>query len=483
MGKTAPEPKAIGIVDMADPKPRQVTILPNVGISGTIDLDKFVLISSRDIVSWIPKTYQSHVKAIASLFTTLDFDIENVGVIVRKQNWNRLAKLSADEVEQLNRMIDVLAFAAHNRRGFTSAVRDNFYLRTFTFDGGKPPQTYINLPNRRYNMRVTERTDHMLQLPDHIHYQEISSGAFDGTLLHALMRCVSSKGDEDRRLLLAISWINQSWTDSDSVSEYTRFLLIATAFEALLDTPDQGITSYFRNTVQFLLGASNELARWATAFYKQRSKIIHGQALPELWYGEDKHNSIVALADIVFYQCLIRKLGLMGYWPDNVAEYVHLEDIRKYLISNKKRFTAIRKFRLTADLEAAWTFRNYLHTIQRGDGSVSEEDCKATLLALVELALQGIRRLSGMAVFSAAKYRSQLAKHRTAFTNIRSRLHAGDDADVVREFMAVTPDPNDKWCDPRVRGRPFGTAGIVTLSGLIHATRQVNDRLLEARLR
>jgi len=281
----------------------------------------------------------------------------------------------------------------------------------------------------------------------------------------------------------AINWVNQSRTDTESVSDYARYLLVATAFEALLDTPDTNIRQYFIKTIQFLLGSSDELKKWADKFYQLRSKITHGVALPELRYGTYKHSGILTLADIIFSQCLIRKLGLLNYWEDNVAEQVRREDVRKYLISNKERFSEVCKFKLTADEELSWTIFNHLHTIQRDDTSATEDECRRTLIALLELSLQGVKRLSHTSRLKAAPYKDQLSKYRKAFTGVLGNTRAKKQTNLHSEFSAITPHPSDEWADASVRGTGFGSAEVMTLDTLMHASREIDDQLTHARYR
>lgn len=460
---------------------RQITILPHIGVDREIDLQDYVLFSSKNLLDWIPKSYRRNVSALTSLFKTIDFDIDNVGLIVRKRAKNRLGTLADDELDQLSRVVDALAFSAHGRRRYRAVMRDNFEFAIWNFEGKKAPPKMINLRNRRYGMHVVERKDHMLQVPLHVHFQTISQNTIDNELLKALLLCALSDREEDIRIMRAINWVNQSRTDTGSVTDYNRFLLIATAFEALLNTPESGIRRYFMKTTQFLLGSSSELNEWSDQFYRLRSKIVHGEGLPELGYGADKHSSILTLADIVFCQCLIRKLGLMNYWSDHVAEHVRREDVRKYLISNKKRFAAFQKFNLNSKLEWSLTVFNHLHTIQRGDPSASAADCKKTLIALLDLSLQGVRRLNHMRRLRGKSYQGQLQKYRTAFTTVLNRINDDQNSEIHREFMAITPDATDEWADATVRGLGFGNAGVIDLGALIHAIREVDDLYTMAR--
>ena len=454
---------------------RQITVLPNLDVDEPIELRDFVLISSSEIGKWIPKTYRGNVRALASLFSTVDYDIQNVGLIVRKRTANRIGLLTEVEKERLSKVVDALSYSSHGRRRFNALMQDNFHFATWSFPATRAISPRVNIRNRRYGMHVVDRKDHMIQIPLYVHHQSATESSFDTELLNAVLICAYSDADEDNRIMRAINWVNQSRTDTDSVSDYTRFMMIATAFEALLDTPESNITRYFTKTIQFLLGSSEELEKWSKEFYQNRSRIVHGGALPELRYGVDKHSSMLNLADIVFKQCLIRKLGLMGYWQDLTAEQVRRENIRKYLVSNRERFATIRKFRLSFEVERATTVYNYLYTIQRGDFSATADECQTTLITLLDLALQGVNRLSRMTKFRNKDYKEQLTFYKAAFSRILDRVSSGDDPDSSREFMAIEPHPSDDWIDPEVRGIPFGSAEVLNLGAIKFAIQQIDD--------
>lgn len=460
---------------------RQVILVPGIGVEHAFDLDKYILVPSQDIDEYVPARSRRYIRALASLYSTLDFEITNLALIVRKSPRKRFEPLSDSERDQVRCVVDALAYATHDRRGGYGPVRDNFEFTIWTFDLARPPTEMINLPNRRFGMRIVDRKDHMLQLPAHVHYQTVGDRAIDKPLLEALLRCAFDSGDESARVMRAISWLNQARTDADGVTEYTRFLLIATAFEGLLNTPDQNITAYFRNTIQFLLGASPELDRWAKTFYERRSKIVHGASLPELWYGEHQHNSILRLADIIFHQCVIRKLGLMGYWSDFEAEHIRRESVRKFLVSNKERFAAIQKFQLRAGYDESRQIRDYLFTIQRLDRSATEADCKKTLMALVNLALAGTGLLRRMKRFKAPKYREQCLVYQAMLVRLRDRLKEDEEVNVHDALRTIEPVPDDPWVDAGVRGHGFGRGRVINLDGLMFAMRQVSDHRFDAR--
>ena len=133
---------------------------------------------------------------------------------------------------------------------------------------------------------------------------------------------------EDRRLLRAIDWYNQSGFRYSRHSLETLILHAATALEGLLDLPRGGTTEAFKNSVALLLGDNAELRRWCGDFYNVRSRIIHGDETPELLYGTSGQRSHLTHWDFsrkVFEQCLISILVnrcRLPYDPLVVGAYV-----------------------------------------------------------------------------------------------------------------------------------------------------------------
>lgn len=470
---------------MARATHRQITILPNLSVSEPIRLEKYTLISRNDIENWIPRLYRQNVDALARLYRSVNGKVTDVGLVVRSRETNRLGLFAEEEEHELRRVVDALAYSAYSRGRPLSLARDNFEMTTWSFPTSRVPKPMINIRNRRFGFQLVDRKDHMLQLPTYVNHQTVSRGAFDDALLQALLRCVYSGRNEDLRIMRSIDWINQANTDSESITEYTRMILFATAFEALIGTPERGgVLNYFVQTIQLLLGESSELDRWSRKFYQRRSGIVHGDALPQLLYGDDKHSSYLNLAGIVFHQCLIRKLGLMAYWPDANTESARRMDVRKYLISNKRRFRAINKFHLAVTGDWARTVYNFLHTIQKDDVSASEADCIQALRSLLRLGLQSVRRLAAMGNFRDKDNKEMLGKYKLAFESIQQRVKCNRRPyNVNVELMGVRNTSSNRWLDARLRSQPIGGAKAINLGAILRALRDTADVTHSARMR
>lgn len=396
---------------------RQICVLPHIRVHADVELGNFVLISSSDL-SRIPKKYHVHARTFANLYRTVANEITDVGLLVRKSGKSLLAEFSAEELSEMQDVIDALAFSACYRESTLSLARDNFVYTVWAFHGNRPPTDHISLAGRRVLFDIQQNRPHLLQIPTHVYYASLSEAGYDSDLLTAMLRCALSKDNQDRRIMRAVQWFNLAHSDSVDLTDHSRFAMTATAFEALLNTPHEGIRHYFANTVQMLLGESSELAKWAKKFYDDRSALVHGGKFPDLMYGNNRHNSMLTLADVVFTQCVYRHLGLLNYWPTDESEKRVRKNVVRFLISNKDRFDAVRGFRLTAGAERASLIRDYLYSIQSGDASVDLDDCNRTLEAVLKLGIDGLGYLGRKAKFRTDHHRVIIAAYRSRFRDM-----------------------------------------------------------------
>jgi hypothetical protein len=445
--------------------PRQIIVLPHLDVEGDgFELGaSFRLVSSRCANSFVPKRYQRQAESLTRLYRTLDHDIQHVALLLRKRTTNRLDALSALEREQVPKLIDGLAFSI-KRSGPYSLARDNFDYTIWSFPRTEQSGDTINIANRRFGFHVIQRRDHMLQVPAYVHFSSLKDSHIDADLFSALARAASGATKDDNRISRAVSWLNQARTNSDSVSDHTRLILMSAAFETLLDVPSQSVTAYFKNAIQLLLGASPELEEWADEFYRRRSKLVHGEALPDLSYGVDRHSSIIYLAEIIFRQCVLKKLILMRYIESSAAMF-RLDDVRKFLVSNRQRFREIQKSNLS---NIGPALVDKICTVQETDLAVRDDECERTMLALVAMGVAGIARLRRMTRFRAQNYQQQLKQYVDAFRRVGKVIQDDRHGSIRAEFAKIAPDAVDKWADAAIRGTRFGSPDGVRLDQLIY---------------
>lgn len=157
-------------------------------------------------------------------------------------------------------------------------------------------------------------------------------------LLAALGGCLVGAADKETqrersRIIIALLLYNQATLGLPQGVEFDHadIVLIAAAFEAMLNLPSEAIQATFRNAVCTLLGKRTAVAvRWCNDFYKYRSSLAHGDVA---WDEPAREFSAAGqatmrhqvLARYVFEHCLRAKLLLMGLLPDHRPEVFDLE--------------------------------------------------------------------------------------------------------------------------------------------------------------
>lgn len=460
---------------------RQLITFPHISVRGEVDLGTFKLVSSQDL-NHFPRKYQRHVRNYANMYCTLNHPVTEIGVLIRSGARNLLGVLTASEHDLIMKLLDSLVFASCYRERQRMPSRDNYDYTVWEFQGDKAPSDMVNLRNRRFRMQIVENRPHLLQIPQHVNRQTISDRTHDSNVLAALLRCAYSGKAEDEQLMRSLNWFNLAHADSRDLTDYTRFAMTAAAFEALLNTPDGGTTRYFRNAVQLLLGQSKELDAWADKFYRARSRIVHGADPGEMMFGEHKHNSLLFLADYIFVQCVYATIGVRRYWPIGTDPTWLIRDVRRLLISNKRRFLTIVGFNLRMGAAKAELARDCLLSIQKYDVSVTLQECTDTIDAIVSLAMDGLNRMSRMADLRTETHREFIETYRRCFRQTRDKANRGEDLGVYQVFRPITDKVNrgdsirdEMMAEATLRSRTFGRAKQISLEELQTALYSIED--------
>lgn len=459
---------------------RQLIVFPHIKVSGWTDLGKWRLVSSSDLEHF-PKKYHPHVKSFASMYRTINHDINEVGVLVRKSG-SRLGVLSDAERNQVENLVNALIFSSCYSSNRSDLARDNFRFTIWNFVGSKGPTDIVNLPSRRFRMQIVENRPHLIQIPSHVFWQTFSERNYNKDLLSALHACNSTEKTSDHQLMHSLYWFNLAHADTEDVTEYTRFTMTSAAFEALLDTPRHGVTEYFKRSVQLLLGKSAELESWAEAFYRARSNVVHGNELPDLMYGKHKHQSLLVLADIIFTQCVYRILSLRLHWPSNETEHLLRLNVKKFLISNKERFETLKHFTLNQKRKKTDEVFNVLYQIQKYDQSVDLQDCDDAFKKVLYLASDGLNRLSKSKEMQTPVRKAIIRAYREAYNSIKNQVQRKKSTNIYQTLRSVEKvKGGDLWDDATVRGQSFGEAKLISLDSL-HAAMYDIENLRTERL-
>jgi len=137
------------------------------------------------------------------------------------------------------------------------------------------------------------------------------------------------------RFARCFEWFRLAHAGADDVSPFSRVVMMATAFEVLLQVPQNGKTRFFAEEIDKRLcrpehqkvavkmgqGTEDtvELAKmgiWARNFYRLRSAIVHGDdvASERLRFSSPVRGDLTHLmvADLVLWECVVRELHGLG---------------------------------------------------------------------------------------------------------------------------------------------------------------------------
>jgi hypothetical protein len=110
-----------------------------------------------------------------------------------------------------------------------------------------------------------------------------------------------------------MDWYNQTYQEYPVRDERGKIVDMATAFEVLLDLPQENITGALRSGITALLGGSTELYNWATCFYKARSEVVHRGKARTLLYkhpqAATEHIGLLWPAQRIFVWCVETMMG------------------------------------------------------------------------------------------------------------------------------------------------------------------------------
>jgi hypothetical protein len=126
-----------------------------------------------------------------------------------------------------------------------------------------------------------------------------SSGIPDREIVEGLGKCFSLGFPRElkERLFRSLEWFRLAHTESEQISELSKIVMMATGFEILLEFPRNGKRRYFTDYVEdnissdkFTRGTRTDhrgkgfdmslASCWAWDFYNLRSKIVHGDSVP-----------------------------------------------------------------------------------------------------------------------------------------------------------------------------------------------------------
>jgi hypothetical protein len=148
--------------------------------------------------------------------------------------------------------------------------------------------------------------------------------------------------EQRQRFQRSLEWFRLAHVESDEVSPLSKVVMMVTAFEILLDVPDQpNKKEWIANRLDKLCKSPNTILEhrqirgqtvthskmgwWAFDFYNLRNKVVHGDPVgtQELRYSGSSRVWLTHLivADLVFWECLTRELYAHRCIGDSVKEF------------------------------------------------------------------------------------------------------------------------------------------------------------------
>ncbi|HOI54440.1 MAG TPA: hypothetical protein PLP01_04260 [Phycisphaerae bacterium] len=239
-------------------------------------------------------------------------------------------KFTPEEGQTISDAVDCLTFAAIATGTKNGVCADNYSM-------APPSADRFDLAARWVwpaHDGLVVKTENSTQFWSHGEYKitrPISvGGSFSGNyapLLEGLGRVFAAEFPRDmrERLFRAFEWFRFAHTQSTAVSWLHKVVMMATAYEILLDFPESGKRRYFIDQVDsklrlrdsYMVGMRDggggtfsvcKAAEWAGQFYKLRNDITHGDEVTcerlqyKNWVGQ------LIVADLVMLEVVKRLL-------------------------------------------------------------------------------------------------------------------------------------------------------------------------------
>lgn len=244
---------------------------------------------------------------------------------------------SENELENLDSAVKVLAFASIIKNPYEFQYRnsENFQVYSQELVPGEETLTIFHRFRRSvYGGHVHSLGPYKFEQVKFIQPDSVlvsGTKELDQRMLGALEKILDSRRSnlDAERILRALEWFYFAHFDLRDIPDTVIVVMMATAFESLLNISDTGKTRDFIEKMEIFLvnkargfldgSAKKGISRrdwkrkarnytkagwWAHDFYGARSDIVHGRNWNLLYDGKSQ----LEIADLVFIECLKRKL-------------------------------------------------------------------------------------------------------------------------------------------------------------------------------
>jgi hypothetical protein len=265
-----------------------------------------------------------------------------------------LSPLSTDEEQYLDAAVKAVAFASIVKNVYRFQYRNSENFQVYTQEL-IPNQEEITLTyhfrRAAYGGYVHRQGPFPLTQTRFTQPQSVllsGTRELDGRLLAGCGRVIEARAANQNaeRITRSLEWFYFSHFDLRDIPDTAAAVMMSTAFETLFDLPENGKTERFIRSVEELLVTRaagfldavasarnrrmnwrntpreyNNAGWWAHNFYNLRSSIVHGSR----WQFLHNGRSHLEIADLVFIECLKRKLQENGYYSYSAED----EEFRK----------------------------------------------------------------------------------------------------------------------------------------------------------
>ena len=313
-----------------------VSILPWAGLKSTVHVGPVEIWPATDeqLEARVPDVAtREHLHAYFGCYVTeRGAALECVNVCTLGQNDFR--ELTPEEHTVVRRAVDALLFAVIGNVARWSVARDDS-------SNGPPTAERFQLVHQNFRPGHTSLA---VQSGPNLHggldlstarfTRPMSVGGWDtrcnDTVLSALGRLLTEQQHETLRdrVFRALEWFRLAHIGADEVSELSRVVMMATAFEVLVQAPRHGKTVAIAQAIDARVATQSHarhpttigrqtidlspVGQWGANFYDLRSRVVHGDSVPaaDLVLKPGDWITQLIAADLLLWEFVIR--GLHG---------------------------------------------------------------------------------------------------------------------------------------------------------------------------
>ena len=317
----------------------EVVFMPWADVKTDTKIGPFVMwvwdrsrVQNRSIAAYLDKYFTSHIDHFGKPVSSITIVSRNGLFAPASRNLLSKARTAADVLVFSEIYPGIKAAVCNDTRNMTPPTADRFQLVTQRFTPG----------DKMFSVQIGG-TVHVGQI-NKLHVTrpwDLGGIGFpDEELLQGLGSLTSRKIDETsrERIRRSLEWFRLAHTSGDDTSALTKVMMMATAFEILLQIPEgPGKTANFIQAIESRVlrpstkhdtrkveirvgkkkGTKKSVNRslpgwWAEGFYDLRSRIVHGDPVDVRRLKYRRWLTHLIVADLVFGQCLIEDLYAMN---------------------------------------------------------------------------------------------------------------------------------------------------------------------------